>query len=78
MLLVWGYPGPKAVAARRRGLIEYGGCMIDNAHLNCRCQACGHQWESPEPPHVDWDSIKGEAEGPQPLWQRMKAWLLGR
>ena len=74
---MWGYPGQRALAARTRGLIELGGCMIDEPLPNCHCKACGHRWQSEQVPEVDWDSVDVAEPHPRSVWLRMKQWFVG-
>ena len=75
--LFWGCPGELALAASRQGLIALGGCMIDNAHCNLKCENCGHQWEDPDAPAFDWSLVtppRRPLRGLRRLWNRLKLW----
>lgn len=67
--ILWGYPSERGMEAGRQGLIAFGGCMIDNAHLNRQCRACRHRWEEANPPAFDWSSVK-----PVPVARALALW----
>ncbi|MFC5510047.1 hypothetical protein ACFPOU_02760 [Massilia jejuensis] len=70
--LFWGYPGDLAQEAGRQGLIAFGGCMIDDAHLNRKCCDCSHRWEDPDAPVFDWSTVKPVRPW-SALWRRLRA-----
>jgi hypothetical protein len=42
--IVYGYPGADLAEQAEKGLVELGGCCVDDNNPNWKCKVCAKEW----------------------------------